>query len=359
MEAQLQIESARAQTAEQERSALIQTLVTTRQERAGGMVETRGISQPFTLKGGADQDFGEWTHKVAHVHACKVRRSDSHRSNLGSTTAKDRCQDLRSFVERPLCTLDHRLWRRCRPGGQDQRDRRFHWNALRLPCVFYNRRSQQDCSKCRRRKWLGSLETTAQRVRPDVVHETWRFLSRFRTHRVASELRIWELHWKIGSQRNVNTRRSPTGTDGPARHQTTASWRVDAKEPGGDCHVRQRGRGFPGVVRQTAGLLQHEAVNPNERKQENHKGKMIHVDAPSKGSGKGKSKGKGKKSKSKSKGKGKLNNAESSNWQKGWSEKGDEHADGWTWSGEQADGWWKTTDWQTGTGSGWWTTAND
>ena len=28
------------------------------------MVETKVISQPFTLKGGADQDFSEWTHKV-------------------------------------------------------------------------------------------------------------------------------------------------------------------------------------------------------------------------------------------------------------------------------------------------------
>ena len=271
LEAQLQIESARAQTAEQERSALIQTLVTTRQERAGGMVETRGISQPFTLKGGADQDFGEWTHKVRTFMLARFGDQILTALTWAARQRKDRCQDLRSFAERPLCTLDHLLWRRCRPGGRVQRDRRFRWKALRLPCVFYNRRSQHDCPKWRRRKWLGSLETTAQRVRPDVVHETWRFLSRFRTHRVARELRIWELHWKIGSQRNVNTRCSPTGTDGPARHQTTASWRVDAKEPGGDCHVRQRGRGFPGVVRQTAGLLQHEAVNPNGRKQENHK----------------------------------------------------------------------------------------
>ena len=46
--------------------------------------------------------------------------------------------------------------------------------------------------------------------------------------------------------------------------------------------------------------------------------------------GKGKGKGKGK-----SKGKGKLNSVE--NWQEGGSEtgaQGDEHADGWTWSGE-------------------------
>ena len=64
LETQLQIESARAQTAEQERSALIQTLVTTRQERAGGMVDTKGIGQPFMWQGSADQDFGEWSHKV-------------------------------------------------------------------------------------------------------------------------------------------------------------------------------------------------------------------------------------------------------------------------------------------------------
>ena len=63
------------------------------------------------------------------------------------------------------------------------------------------------------------------------------------------------------------------------------------------------------------------------------------------------------KGKSKGKGKGKLNNAESSNWQEGWlkgrsqssREQGEEHA----------DAWWKTTDWQTGSGSGWWMTAND
>ena len=28
------------------------------------MVGTKGISQPFTLKGIAEQEFGEWTHKV-------------------------------------------------------------------------------------------------------------------------------------------------------------------------------------------------------------------------------------------------------------------------------------------------------
>ena len=64
LETQLQIESPRAQKAEQERSALIQSLVAIRQDRGGAMADTKRIGQPFVLKLGADQDFGEWTHKV-------------------------------------------------------------------------------------------------------------------------------------------------------------------------------------------------------------------------------------------------------------------------------------------------------
>ena len=59
LETQLQFESARAHTAEQERSALIQSLAAIRQDRGGAMVDTKGVGQPFTLKGGAEHDFGE------------------------------------------------------------------------------------------------------------------------------------------------------------------------------------------------------------------------------------------------------------------------------------------------------------
>ena len=38
---------------------------------------------------------------------------------------------------------------------------------------------------------------------------------------------------------------------------------------------------------------------------------------------------------------------------------GDEHAEGWTWSGEEAEGWWKATDDQNGSSSGQWMSAND
>ena len=53
------------------RSALIQTLGAMRTDRRGAMVDTKGIGQLFLLKGTADQDFGEWTHKVGTLMLTK------------------------------------------------------------------------------------------------------------------------------------------------------------------------------------------------------------------------------------------------------------------------------------------------
>ena len=64
LERQLQIEQTRTMTAEQEWSTLIQTLGAMRTDRGGAMVDTKGIGQPFMLKGTVEQDFGEWTHTV-------------------------------------------------------------------------------------------------------------------------------------------------------------------------------------------------------------------------------------------------------------------------------------------------------
>ena len=64
LETKLQFESARAQHAEQERSTLIQSLGALRTNRGDAVVDAKDIGQPFTLKGGPDDDFGEWTHKV-------------------------------------------------------------------------------------------------------------------------------------------------------------------------------------------------------------------------------------------------------------------------------------------------------
>ena len=64
LETQLRFESARARTAEQERSALIRTLGAIRIDRGSSKVDTKGTGQPFMWKGTADQDFGEWAHKM-------------------------------------------------------------------------------------------------------------------------------------------------------------------------------------------------------------------------------------------------------------------------------------------------------
>ena len=74
LETQLQIESARAQPAEQERSALIHTLGAMRTDRGGAMVDTKGIGQPFLLKGLQTRTSASGHTQSAHVHACKVRR---------------------------------------------------------------------------------------------------------------------------------------------------------------------------------------------------------------------------------------------------------------------------------------------
>ena len=83
------------------------------QDRAGGMVETKGISQPFTLKGGAEQDFDEWTHKVRTFMLARFGGSDSWCSNLGITSTENRCQSLRTFADR-LMSLEKVPTRRTR-----------------------------------------------------------------------------------------------------------------------------------------------------------------------------------------------------------------------------------------------------
>ena len=117
-----------------------------------------------------------------------------------------------------------------------------------------------------------------------------------------------------------------------------------------------------------------QSIRMIESEETTEKDDPIDVDALSKGKWKKGSSGKGKGSK----GQNNTNNVVCwycghhghyekdcrQKWRedKGWSEtgaQGYEHADGRTWSDEHVDGLWKTSDWQTGAGSGWWTTAND
>ena len=122
-----------------------------------------------------------------------------------------------------------------------------------------------------------------------------------------------------------------------------------------------------------------QSIQMSESKRPTRKYDPMDVDALGKDSGKGKSTGNDKQGSS-GKGKGSKGQNSTSNvvcwnsgksghyerdcrqkWRqdKGWSETGSlggEHADGWTWSGEQVEGWWTATDWQS---SGQWMSAND
>ena len=104
LESQLRIESARAQTVEQERSALTQILGAIRADRGSSMADTKGDRTALHVERDCRPGLRRVGTQSADVHACKVRRRHSHCSNLGRKTAKDRCQDLRGFAEGPLCT---------------------------------------------------------------------------------------------------------------------------------------------------------------------------------------------------------------------------------------------------------------
>ena len=156
METQLQFESARAQTVEQERGAMIQTLVTMRGNRGDAIVDTEGIGQPFTLKGTSDQDFGEWTHKVRTFML--ARFGDE------ILTALTWAARQRNIVVMTCVASQRERFRAWITvfGEQADEEERIDNILMILSCLFHNRRIQPNCSEFWGRKWLGSLETIAR-----------------------------------------------------------------------------------------------------------------------------------------------------------------------------------------------------
>ena len=238
-------------------------------DRGDAMVDTRGIGQPFTPRGISDQDFGEWTHKVRTFML--ARFGDEILSALTWAARQQRivvktCEaSQRNRMTSWITVFGEQA-------GEDEID---NIDDLCLPCVLHNGRSKPICPKLWRRKWLASLETTAQRVRPDIVHET---CGDSKASSEPSSLSASRGSWncsgrlplKDTSIRDVH-RQERTTLPGVRRQPHGGDVLVDAKEPRGDCYVRQQGRGIRGAVRQTACLQQHETVDPNERKQEKHK----------------------------------------------------------------------------------------
>ena len=131
-----------------------------------------------------------------------------------------------------------------------------------------------------------TASTTRRRPR-----DAWRFCSKFRIHRVVSELRIWYLRLRTGSQRNVSTRCSPTGTDGPAL--VAAMFPLMPKSLEETVMFANEDEGFQELSdRLLAYSSTKQSVKMSESKRQTRRDDPIDVDALSKG----KSKGKGKKS---------------------------------------------------------------
>ena len=223
LEIQLQVEQTRTQTAELERSTLIQTLGAMRQDRGGA--DSKGICQNFILKGVGEQDFGEWTHKVrtfmlarfgdqilvAPTWAARQRKivvkacGSSQRDRFApwidvfgtGADEEDQIDGIDDFVRRSSHTLSP---------------------------LQPTHPTSSSGTQAKAMAWKPGDDCTASTT-PRRPCDEWRSFSRFRTHRVVSELRIQDLRWETGSRRNVKTRCSLTVTDGPARHQMTALWR--------------------------------------------------------------------------------------------------------------------------------------
>ena len=125
----------------------------------------------FTLKGSADDDFGEWTQKVRTFML--ARFGDE---TLTALTWAARQQ--RIVVETCVALQRNRMisWNTVfgDQAAEDEIDDTddFVGKLYAYLVSFTSDAAKQDRSEFPRRKWLGSLETTAQRVRPDIVHET-------------------------------------------------------------------------------------------------------------------------------------------------------------------------------------------
>ena len=132
------------------------------------------------------------------------------------SSQRDRCAYLASMSVR-------RQVRRIHIDGIDD----FVGKHLRIPLsllVQPTHPTRSSGMQVKAMAWKPGDDCTASAT-PRRPCDAWQPFSMFRTHRDASELRIWDLRWRTGSQRNVSTRCSLTVTDDPARHQMSALWR--------------------------------------------------------------------------------------------------------------------------------------
>ena len=133
------------------------------------MVGTKGISQPVTLKGGAEQGFGEWTHKVRSFMLARFGDQI-----LGALTWASRQRKIVVKGCGPSQRDRFIPWIDVFGEGADEEDQiddfvgKLHAYLVSFTPDAANR-IVRDAGEV---TGLEALETIAQRVGPDVVHET-------------------------------------------------------------------------------------------------------------------------------------------------------------------------------------------
>ena len=184
----MQIEATRAHTAEHERSTLSQTLAAMRQDRGGA--DTQGFGQPFILKGVGEQDFGEWTHKVRtfvlarfgdQIPVLQLRQHVNERllSRLAGLRRK-------TALYPGSMSLEKVPTRRTRStASMIPMESSTHTLSLLQP----TRPAGSSGMQVKAMAWKPGDDCTASAT-PRRPCDAWRSFSKFRTHRVASKLKI-------------------------------------------------------------------------------------------------------------------------------------------------------------------------
>ena len=230
------------------------------------MVDTKGIGQPFMWKGNADQDFGEWSHKVRTFMlarfgddilaaltwtarqrkivaktcvASQWNRKISWNTVFGEQAGEDKIENIDDFVGKLYAYLvsfttdaTNRIVRNSGEGNGLEASEHDPTSSMRRVAIL---QQVQNPPRCERVEDLGP------------ALEKW--LSKKRQYEMFTD----------------NNGRPCQASDDTL---VAAMFRLMPKSLEENVMFANEDEGFQGVVRQTAGLQQHEAVNHSEREQD-------------------------------------------------------------------------------------------
>ena len=226
------------------------------------MVDTKGISPPFTLNGSAEQDFGEWTHKVRTFLLAGFGESI-----LGPLTWA--VYQRRIVVKACVQTQRDRLlpWMNVFGEQADETDRidgiddfvgKLYAYLVSFTTDAANwivRNAGEGNGLEAWRRLHGEYDPTSSMRRVAVLQQVQNPPRCQRVEELGSALEDW-LSKKL--QYEMFTDRDGRPCQASDDSLVAAIFRLMPKSL---VETVLLGRGLPGVVRQAAGLQQHEAVN--------------------------------------------------------------------------------------------------